>query len=201
MPQITIVPDDLFARVFGQVALPRVISSAVAQLARTSGIRVNGTDGAVATTSLGTNVYDLLTVKLSEDDAGYTFPYALVINVKKRKRIVQTDITNKDGEVLEYINKRNPSITVKGFITNGGVPMVNTDEVRSLEEYLDYAGTLIVESQYLNDLGIKTAVVTDWDFMPIAGANYLPFTVELIANDPEEYRVLSENFIIEEVGV
>lgn len=198
--QIRILPEDVFSRIFGLVAIPRFISYAAQALVPNTGLRLLGTDGAKATSAMNTPVYDTLTLKFNEDDGGYVMPYTVVINVRKRKRIVETIINNKDGEILEFINKSNATISIKGAIPALGMPYINIDEARSMEEYLEHVGTLIVESQYLNDLGIKSAVVMDWEFMPVAGGNWLPFTIEMRANNPEEYRVLSENFILAEVG-
>lgn len=114
---------------------------------------------------------------------------AVLITVTQAKKIVTTDIQGRDGTVKEYIGKDDYTIQVNGIITgaNGQHPI---DQIADLKKMLDAPIPIDVCSTYLQNLGIVSAVVFDYELAQEAGGmSYQTFSITLKSDIPQELRL------------
>ena len=114
---------------------------------------------------------------------------AVLITVSQAKKIITTEIQGRDGTVKEYIGMDDYTVQVNGVITgsNGHHPI---DEIAALKKMLDAPISIDVTSTYLQNLGIVSLVVFDFDFEQEAGGfSYQTFKITFKSDVPQELRL------------
>lgn len=158
-------------------------------------------DEALSTSSLGTKVYTNIRFlpKTYTDNRGRTVTTpdktfdSILITVNQTKNIVKTAIQGANGTVKEYIGDGDYSIQVNGIITgsNGVRPV---DDVADLKKILDAPVALDIACDYLQSLGVDSAVVENYEIGQTEGSySYQTFSITLASDLPVQLRL--SNFV------
>lgn len=97
----------------------------------------------------------------AEGETGLLLPSS-VVDVKRTKLIVSTDLQGRDSSVTEFVNNGDFQISVSGIIaTRGhGYPL---DAVEEFNKYMELKQSLRIIHELLNALGVYDIVITDYD--------------------------------------
>lgn len=114
---------------------------------------------------------------------------AVLITVTQAKKIITTEIQGRDGTVKEYIGMDDYTIQVNGIITgSNGVHPAN--EIAELKKMLDAPVSVDVSCAYLQNLGIQSIVVFDYEFAQQAGGySYQTFSITFKSDVPVQLRL------------
>jgi len=152
---------------------------------------------------LGTPYMDELLLSVPEDkvniktirntsNGGYKYIFLedVLITVTQAKKIITTEIAGNNGTVKEFIGLSDYDITINGRLT-GDYNRRPQDQLEDLIQYLNLNITIGMTSNYLYDLGIDDAVITDYDLPQIEG-NYSTqfFTINAISDLKPENKFL-----------
>ena len=149
-------------------------------------------DEPVAVSMLGTPVYSNLDVQGGSytDNDGNTINYpsitldAVLFVVTQSKNIVITNVQGRNGSIKEYISDDDYNITITGIIA-GGNNVYPKNEVLALKKVLDSPVALNVNSWFLNQFGVHSFVVKDYNFNQEAGRNsQQSFSISAISDIP-----------------
>lgn len=116
---------------------------------------------------------------------------AVLITVSQAKKIIKTDIQGRNGTVKEYIGDDDYAITINGIITgaNGQYPI---DDVSRLKKILDAPIAIGVSSRFLQNLGIISLVVEEYEISQKEGGySYQTFSISCISDVPQELKVIN----------
>jgi len=92
----------------------------------------------------------------------------VLCSVHQQKRVVYTEIEGRGGTVKEYIGLDDYEVSINGIIT-GSNRHYPADEVRLLKNLLEIPASLNVASSFLNQLGIHTLTVDNYEIPQEAG--------------------------------
>lgn len=149
-------------------------------------------DEPVAVSMLGTPVYSNLDIQggtyTDNDNNTITYPSitldAVLFVVTQSKNIVITTIQGRNGSIKEYIADDDYNITITGIIA-GGNNVYPKNDVLALKKVLDSPVALQVNSWFLNQFGVHSFVVKDYNFNQEAGRNsQQSFSVSAISDTP-----------------
>jgi hypothetical protein len=149
-------------------------------------------DEPVAVSMLGTPVYSNLDLQggTYTDNDGNTINYpsvtldAVLFVVTQSKNIVITNIQGRNGSIKEYISDDDYNITITGIIA-GGNNVYPKNEVLALKKVLDSPVAINVNSWFLNQFGVHSFVVKDYNFNQEAGRNsQQAFSISAISDVP-----------------
>jgi len=149
-------------------------------------------DEPVAVSMLGTPVYSNLDLQggTYTDNDGNTINYpsitldAVLFVVTQSKNIVITNIQGRNGSIKEYISDDDYNITITGIIA-GGNNVYPKNEVLALKKVLDSPVAINVNSWFLNQFGVHSFVVKDYNFNQEAGRNsQQSFSISAISDVP-----------------
>lgn len=125
----------------------------------------------------------------------YDLPWP-IISISSRKKIVETELTERRGTVKELINIQDYEITIRGFLINGiesDYPEDDVDKLREMHEQL----SSISMSCALTDLfllrndrsGSDKVVIRELDFPELPGVqNIQPYVMRLVSD--EEFNLI-----------
>ena len=149
-------------------------------------------DEPVAVSMLGTPVYSNLDIQggTYTDNDGNTINYpsvtldAVLFVVTQSKNIVITNVQGRNGSIKEYISDDDYNITITGIIA-GGNNVYPKNEVLALKKVLDSPVAINVNSWFLNQFGVHSFVVKDYNFNQEAGRNsQQSFSISAISDLP-----------------
>lgn len=149
-------------------------------------------DIAIRSSELGTAVMSDLDIQGGSytDEAGVQRGFTamqsdtVLFNVTMSKNIITTSIMGRSGTVKEYISDGDYQIKIQGILTgkNGVHP---ADKKAQLKAILDAPIALNINSKYLNDLGIYSIVVTEYEFpQEMGGYSQQVFSITAISDLP-----------------
>lgn len=146
-------------------------------------IEAEEADVPLATSYLGTPIYSSLAFKaLSGRDLDNLSPdqekiveegielTEILLTVTQSKNIIRTPLNGRDGTVKEYISNGDYSISVEGFIVSEQPLKKPTEQIKSLQTFLELKQSLDIGSEFLSQLGITQVVVNDYSFHEIQGS-------------------------------
>lgn len=100
-----------------------------------------------------------------------------IITVRKSKNFVETQLTGKNGTVLEYIGDGNYQIEIQGSVTNGRNQLPK-EEIILLKELCDVPKPVTVKNDFLQLFDINEVAISDRSFPQQAGVrNIQNFTI------------------------
>jgi hypothetical protein len=149
-------------------------------------------DEPVSVSMLGTPVYSNLDVQGGSytDNNGNTITYpsltldAVLFVVTQSKNIVITNIQGRNGSIKEYIADDDYNVTITGIIA-GGNNVYPKNEVLALKKVLDSPTAININSWFLNQFGVHTIVIKDYNFGQEAGRNsQQAFSISAISDVP-----------------
>lgn len=119
-----------------------------------------------------------------------------VTAVSRKKRIVSTALTGRDGTVKEYINSEDWQINiVLGIQSEANGEIADEwpgNELRRLRKLLEAKETLNVHSEFLDVFNIGRIVIKSYSATQMTEANYQ--AVEISAESDEEYEIFSKEY-------
>lgn len=185
--------QDLFKGQFG--FKPDFATQAVLDVALNRFSPIEVLDGEVQAnrvSALGTPVWDYIKIKPKVIEGtgvrfgGYEFPLECVTEAILPKKIVETDIIGRDGNVEELMGLGDWMITVRGFVINHNSVAYPEAGVKQLRAFAALKTSLLdVESTFLNLLDIYYVSVHRLAFPPGVGfSNVQPFEMELKSKIP-----------------
>jgi hypothetical protein len=107
-----------------------------------------------------------------------------ITSIRNRKYLVQTPLTERDGDVIEMTGSGNYEITIKGFcVGNREYPEAELKQLRDLF----VCGETVKITSALTDLFLyetgRYAVVQDFEILPYPGKKYVrPYELRLISD-------------------
>jgi hypothetical protein len=149
-------------------------------------------DEPVSVSMLGTPVYSNLDIQGGSytDNNGNTITYpsltldAVLFVVTQSKNIVITNIQGRNGSIKEYIADDDYNVTITGIIA-GGNNVYPKNEVLALKKVLDSPTAININSWFLNQFGVHTIVIKDYNFGQEAGRNsQQAFSISAISDVP-----------------
>lgn len=161
------------------------------------GVELIEADETVALSLLGTPLLDVIQVEAGVTPKGrayeaYDFITDPLIDIQRRKRIVETHLHGGDGSVIEQIGKENWQIKLRGLVwgSDGKYPY---DLVDQLQRLCDLDASLSVSSKLLNVFGITNLVITDYGFPPIQSfPDTQPYEITAISDKAIEIQITEE---------
>ena len=160
------------------------------------------TDTPVGKSYLGTPVYDNLQIlggsyfdndgnKITYGNVGevYLTINAVLFNVNQVKNIIRTQITGKDGDVIEYISDGNYNVVINGVLVSPDTRYPSDDVDKLIQVCLAKASIEVV-SNFLQRFSIHNLVIMDYDFPQVVGLqNSQQFTLNCISDNPLETQI------------
>ncbi len=152
------------------------------------------TDAIVATSYLGTPIYDQLIfpaegneeIELSEDFALSD----IIIQVSRPKVIITTPIQGREGDVNEFISNGDYRLTIRGFLVSEDQLVQPVEQLTTLNNIASFPGAVAVASGFLNVFQIESLVIDEFDIGQIAGyRNELPFSMTCRSEQPIELQL------------
>lgn len=149
-------------------------------------------DEPVAISQLGTPVYSNLDIQggtyTDNDNNTINYPSitldAVLFVVTQSKNIVITNVQGRNGSIKEYISDDDYNITITGIIAGQNNVYPKT-EVLALKKILDSPVAINVNSWFLNQFGVHSIVVKDYNFNQEAGRNsQQAFSISAISDIP-----------------
>jgi hypothetical protein len=133
-------------------------------------------DAVLKTSELGTPVYTNLVIGKGSfvDNQGVKQSWAdieidhIILTVSQTKKIVVTEIQGKDNDVKEYIGLHDYQIDLQGSIP-GHYKNYPRDKVKDLKTALASPQPLAFASWWLQNLGIDTVVIFNFNFPQTEG--------------------------------
>ena len=106
----------------------------------------------------------------------------VVFEARQTKNIVKTFVQGRDKSVKEYINSGDINITIRGAIVNNIFKnFYPTRDVEIFKKLMDVPKSLVVQSKFLDLLGIKNITVESWNFAQTPGLrNVQTFVINCI---------------------
>ena len=104
-------------------------------------------------------------------------------------KVIRTEIQGSDGTVKEYIGKDDVSVTINVNITgkNGQYPH---REVLRFKKWLDAPVSKPIVAWWLNDLGVKNVVITDYSMPQVEGGlSYQLVQINAISDAPRALQI------------
>lgn len=114
------------------------------------------------------------------------------IDVVLDKKIVATELVDKNGKVKEYIYTKDYVITLKGTIRNEGVQGFPYEDLWFLQQILAINKKLYISSKLLNGIyDITQVVVEKANFMQnsMQYFNVMPYTITLMSDMDYDFLV------------
>lgn len=130
--------------------------------------------------------YYFMPVKLGDVELQYP-----IIRIQGRKNIVETQLTERKGSVIELINQDNYRIYIRGFIIDhqNNYPEDAIKDIVNLFEL----NTHVALRSVLTDLFLTendSVVITDINFPEVSGVqNVKPYEINLISNNIFELEI------------
>lgn len=134
---------------------------------------------------LGTPVWDFITIQpkiieaTGEKFEGYDFPLECVTEALLPKKIVETDIIGRDGNVEELMGLGDWQLIIRGFVINHYLGFYPEKQVKELKDLVALKDTTLgVESTFLNLLDIYYISLHEIKFPAAVGYdNVQPFEI------------------------
>lgn len=153
-----------------------------------------------AISRLGTWVAEVLRVRAGREDLPggaswpqYTFPHTTMLKVSRAKKIVETEVSDGGGEVVQGIHLGTANVSITGSVVGHG-NLQPFDELAALNRILNLRAPLEVESPYLNALGIFQIYIKSHDFPREVGRqNVIGFSAEARSWEPMELELVPVN--------
>jgi Domain of unknown function (DUF6046) len=113
----------------------------------------------------------------------------VLISVSLDKKIIRTEIPDRDGTQKEYVGTDDFQVSINGTLNgpNGKYPV---DDVRALKAILDCPTPIEVTNLFLNTLDIHTIIIKDYNFDQEAGGySSQKFSITAISDTPIELQM------------
>lgn len=192
MPDFNINIPALTQRIFG-INGYRIEEASYASIPEYKEVEVLPVEEAVAYSSLGTPIYDIVRFKggvVPGTDQAYDgldlvdFP---LISLTRSKNIQKTIVAGRPGEVKELISLGDWQVAIRGVLVASGSALRPVKEMKALQALADLPLALQVESELLNRLGINSLVIETIDFQPLEGfLNVQPYVLGCSSDEPIE---------------
>ena len=156
--------------------------------------RPEPSDEIVATTYLGTPVYDQLIfpkdgnedIELSED----LILNDILFRVDRAKKIIRTPVQGRDGDVNEVISHGDYEIEISGKVVSEFPTLYPDEQVRALISIDDHLGAVGIAVNFLSLFGIDTVVIDRIEWPQQAGFyNEQNFLIRSRSENPVELQI------------
>lgn len=110
----------------------------------------------------GRPVFCDLILQRSSKDTDRVELVNVLVTIDQKKKIVRTDLSGRNGSVIEYISMPSYDITIEGDIISNEVDVYPKDQAEALVRMLNEPETLGVMSEYLAMFSIYNLVITSY---------------------------------------
>ena len=118
---------------------------------------------------------------------------SVVMTVEKRKQVIVTKVTNRVGDVKEFISDGDYQVRVQGAIVSQGIATAPRQEAELLDAHLSLGQTLEVASSFLDIFGIESVVILDYSISEVPEySNQYDFSINMVSDQPIELEVKRE---------
>ena len=112
-----------------------------------------------------------------------------LITANKPKNIVLTKVQGRNGTVKEYVSDDDYQISIRGALVGKYSNKRPEQEFNLLKQYCDINLEINVISNFLNDLGIYTIVITNFTYTQREGTrNVVDFEIQCLQETPFEIK-------------
>lgn len=160
-------------------------------------------DNSVATSYLGTPIYDRLVLLTNNTGLGSGIidpdtgldKYTLIldealITVSQTKNIVKTPINGRNGTVKEYISLGDYSISVQAFITSRNPNEFPVEQLDLFELYANLDRQINIESRFLEVFRVRSFVIESYRIGQQQGfRNRIPISLNCISDQDIELQL------------
>jgi len=112
----------------------------------------------------GRPVFSDLVLKRDDNDKDEIRLISAMLTVEQRKNIVKTNLTGRNGSILEYISMGSYEVTIEGSVNNENLKGYPKDQVDALARMLEEPMALKVISEYLMMFGIYYLAIDSYRF-------------------------------------
>jgi hypothetical protein len=112
-----------------------------------------------------------------------------LISANKPRNIVLTKIQGRNGTVKEYVSDDDYQINIKGVIVGKYANKRPIEELKKLEDFCNEQAELNVISNFINDLGVNTIVITGHTINQRESMrNVIDFEISCLSEEPFEIK-------------
>lgn len=118
----------------------------------------------------------------------------VLIEVSQSKNIITTPIQGRNGTIKEYISDGDYVINIKGVLVGDGNEVRPQGLIAVLDGFCKAPVPINVASNILDDFGIYTLVIKDYNFGQMEGSrNIVPFELSCLSETPFEIKAQTQN--------
>ncbi|GAA4825586.1 DUF6046 domain-containing protein [Algivirga pacifica] len=110
-----------------------------------------------------------LTLEAVDGSSRFVFQETPVINARRRKHIVVTEVNEGESEVVEVISMKGWELSFRGRLVDGDTHQYPDDQVRALNDFFEYNKNIKAYNEKLTALGIVDILLVDMDIPSEAG--------------------------------
>lgn len=160
-----------------------------------SQIQVYDVPQSIGSSILGTPIFESIAFQIPDSSEMYYFDHAPMVQVKLRKNIVKSEITNRPGTVKEYINIDDYRVKIQGLLVNHNGDDAPFEAIEILKQIVAPGVALRVESKLLQIFGIYNLVVGEFDFKPLTKyPNTMGYEFDCLSDEPIELVLKDPDF-------
>lgn len=147
---------------------------------------------------LGTPVYTRVVLRRSADTVtandisgdGYIKLDNAIVVARQTKNIVTTSVHGKSGTIKELISDGDYMIDITARIISQYGNVSPVDQVNNLSKLLKEENELVIDSDFLQLLGVTYVVVSSYDFSQVEGSRgIIDFKMSLLSDEPVELEL------------
>ena len=148
------------------------------------------------TTLLGTPWVDQMNIARSIDYAGNAFagmqlPATTMVDVSRKKTIVETAVAGRNGTIKELISAQDYMLRFRGLLINEKSLDQPHELINEMKGMFEFKGTLNVEGRLFRSLGIDAIVISDWNIKQIVGTpNAVAYDFAAVSDNSEEFVIV-----------
>lgn len=151
-------------------------------------------DAVLATSLLGTPIYEQVTLEYNRTDAqgnsvteSYTLEDGTMLDIVQPKIIIKTPIAGADGTVKEFISMDDHRITLRGLLVNNLSNKYPIEKVMALRKVFKYNKEVTVQSRLLTELDVHQLVLENLELPTLEGyQNVQPYVLTALSDKPVE---------------
>ncbi len=133
---------------------------------------------------------------ISESDTLVWYDTTALITINSDKNVVTTRVAGRDYSRKELVSNGDIKFSVSGQITSGRPDVYPEEEVKKFIAVMQYKGVVKVNSQILDQFGIKHIVITDFSMSPKEGYKAMQsYSFSALGLQPERVEEITQDTI------
>lgn len=149
-------------------------------------------DPAIATSYLGSPVYDQLILKVPALNPGLIttdlIMQTILLEVNQERLIQKTSIQGRNGTVKEYISDGDYMISIRGAMVSPYSNHFPFSDITDLVRFCKIQDSIAIASKFLGYFGINSIVIEKYRIAEKMGSrNEVPFEIQAVSDYPIEF--------------